>query len=122
MVYYNYDMAKWMKGTKYDETLQKYFPDNDKWGACAYFDSQKNFEFVEICTLTKITTNKTKWTHLATIAKCDDGTFEVFSQFNGKNENELWVFGDYKRFKGACHCVASKTFQDKTRKPIKIFE
>ena len=46
MRYYNYEMAKRMKETRFDEALQKYFPDNEKWGGCAYFDSEKNFEFI----------------------------------------------------------------------------
>lgn len=122
MRYYNYEMAKRMKETRFDEALQKYFPDNEQWGGCAYFDSEKNFEFIELCRLSNVTQNSATWTHFATIGKADDGSWEVYTQFNGKNQNELWVYGYYKHFKGACHCCASDSFQKGIRKPIKVFE
>ena len=88
-----------------DAVLQKNFPENDKWGACVYFDEDKNVDFVEINKLSDFTQHGETWTHYATIGKYDDGTWEVYSQFNGKNENELWVFGYYKNFGDACRRV-----------------
>lgn len=125
MVYYNSDMAKWMKGTKYNETLQKYFPDNNKWGGCAYFDGEKNLEFVEINKLSNVTPKgSATWTHYATIGfytsdDDDNGKWEVYSQFNGEKENELWVFGYYKNFASAVKRVKNGI---EKLKPIKVYE
>ena len=109
MIYYNHEKKEKMLSNpcnkKLDAVLQKNFPENDKWGACVYFDEDKNVDFVEINKLSDFTQHGETWTHYATIGKYDDGTWEVYSQFNGKNENELWVFGYYKNFGDACRRV-----------------
>lgn len=109
MIYYNHEQKEKMLSNpcnkKLDAVLQKYFPENDKWGACAYFDKDNNLDFVEINKLSDFTQHGATWTHYATIGKYDDGTFEVYSQFNGKNEDELWVFCYYKNFGDACRRV-----------------
>jgi len=119
MRYFNYDMAKRMQGTPENEALQKYFPDSDKWGACVYFTRDKTVDFVEINTLTNSSINGATWTHFCNIQNTGEGTWEVNTQFNGKDENELWVFKYYSRFADACRCIANGKF--KTMKPIKIF-
>ena len=120
MRYYNYDMTKKMQGDAYDKALQKHFPDNNKWGGCMFADLKGNFDFAEICFLTDVTTDGgATWNHYATIQVCDDNTYEVFSQFNGKNEDELWVHRYFKRFGDACRYVASGKF--KNEKPLKIY-
>lgn len=121
MRYFNYDMAKRMQGTPENEALQKYFPDSDKWGACVYFTRDKTVDFVEINTLTNSSINGATWTHFCNIQNTGEGTWEVNTQFNGKLEDEMWIYGYYKYFKGACHCAASESFLNKTRKPIKIY-
>ncbi len=121
MRYFNYDMAKRMQGTPENEALQKYFPDSDKWGACVYFTRDKTVDFVEINTLTNSSINGATWTHFCNIQNTGEGTWEVNTQFNGKLEDEMWIYGYYKYFKGACHCAASESFRNKTRKPIKIY-
>ena len=109
MIYYNHEQKEKMLSNpcnkKLDAVLQKNFPENDKWGACVYFDKDKNFDFVEINKLSDVTQQGATWTHYATIGKYDDGTFEVYSQFNGKNEDELWIFAYYKNFGDAVRRV-----------------
>lgn len=121
MRYFNYEMAKRMKDTKFDEALQKYFPDSDQWGACVYFTRDKNVDFVEINTLTNASINGATWTHFANIQNTGEGTWEVYTLFNGDKEDEMWIYGYYKHFKAACHCAASDSLRNKTRKPIKIY-
>lgn len=109
MIYYNHEQKEKMLSNpcnkKLDAVLQNNFPENDKWGACVYFDKDENLDFVEINKLSDFTQHGATWTHYATIGKYDDGTWEVYSQFNGKNENELWVFCYYKNFGDACRRV-----------------
>lgn len=109
MIYYNHEQKEKMLSNpcnkKLDAVLQKYFPENDKWGACAYFDKDNNLDFVEINKLSDFTQHGATWTHYATIGKYYDGMWEVYSQFNGKNEDELWVFCYYKNFGDACRRV-----------------
>ena len=109
MIYYHHEQKEKMLfnpcNKKLDAVLQKNFPENDKWGACIYFEKDKNLDFVEINKLSDFTQHGATWTHYATIGKYDDGTWEVYSQFNGKNENELWVFCYYKNFGDACRRV-----------------
>ena len=109
MIYYNHEQREKMKAKgfnwKLDGLLQKYFPENYKWGACIYFDKDKNLDFVEINKLSDVTQQGAKWTHYATIGKYYDGTWEVYSQFNGKNEDELWIFAYYEKFGDAVRRV-----------------
>ena len=109
MIYYNHEQKEKMLSNpcnkKLDAVLQKYFPENYKWGACTYFDKDNNLDFVELNKLSDFTQHGATWTHYATIGKYDDGTWEVYSQFNGKNEDELLVFGYYKNFGDACRRV-----------------
>ena len=109
MIYYHHEQKEKMISNpcnkKLDAVLQKNFPENDKWGACVYFDKYNNLDFVEINKLSDVTQHGAMWTHYATIGKYDVCTWELYSQFNGKNENELWVFGYYKNFGDACRRV-----------------
>ena len=109
MIYYHHEQKEKMLSNpcnkKLDTVLQKNFPENDKWGACVYFDKDKNLDFVEINKLSDVTQQGATWTHYATIGKYYDGMWEVYSQFNGKNEDELWVFDDYKNFGDACRRI-----------------
>ena len=119
MRYFNYDMAKRMQGTPENEALQKYFPDSDKWGACVYFTRDKTVDFVEINTLTNSSINGATWTHFCNIQNTGEGTWEVNTQFNGKLEDEMWIYGYYKSFANAVRNLATKGTKD--RKPIKIW-
>ena len=109
MIYYNHEQKEKMLSNpcnkKLDAVLQKNFPENDKWGACVYFDKDKNLDFVEINKLSDVTQQGATWTHYVTIGKYYDRMWEVYSQFNGKNEDELWVFCYYKNFGDACRRV-----------------
>ena len=130
MIYFNTEQYASMKANsdnlKLDAILQRIFPDNNKWGACPYFENGK-LDFIEINKLSDVTQKGETWTHYATIGRYkskdeNNGEFwEVYSQFNGKLEDEMWIYGYYKYFKGACHCAASESFLNKTRKPIKIY-
>lgn len=109
MIYYHHEQKEKMLSNhcnkKLDAVLQKNFPENDKWGACIIFDESGFADTIEINKLSEVTQKGETWTHYATIEKYDDGTWEVYSQFNGKNENELWVFCYYKNFCDACRRV-----------------
>ena len=122
MQYYHHEQLEKMKAKgfnwKLDGILQKYFPENDKWGADVCFDKDNNLDFVEINKLSKVTQHGATWTQRATIGKYYDCTWEVYSQFNGKNEDELWVFGYYKNFGDACRRVRLGI---EKLKPIKIY-
>lgn len=119
MIYYHHEQREKMKAKgfnwKLDGFLQKYFPENDKWGACVYFDKDENLDFVEINKLSEVTQHGATWTHYATIGwSSERGKWEVYTQFNGKNEDELWVFGYYSRFADACRCVSTGAFRKLT--------
>lgn len=128
MKYYYHKQKEKMKAKgfnwKLDGILQKYFPENDKWGADVSFDTNGNSYTIEICKLSDVTQNGETWTHYATIGlyKSKDANnkqyWEVYSQFNGKNEDELWVFGYYKNFGDACSRVRLGI---EKLKPIKIY-
>ena len=113
MIYYHHKQMEKMKSEnkKLDEFLQRYFPENDKWGADVLFDEQGNVETIEICKLTDATVNGATWTHYACIAVYrsndanDKNYWEVYSLFNGKKEDELWVFSYYKKFGDAVRRV-----------------
>lgn len=104
---------------KLNDILEKYFGDNKKWGANVLFDEHYNADVIEICKLTDVSINGSTWTHYAHITRCGGKGWEVSSQFNGKDEDELWVYAYYKRFADACRCVSAGKFSK--MKPIKIY-
>lgn len=128
MIYYHHQQREKMLSNpcnkKLDAVLQKNFPENDKWGADVSFDTNGNSYTIEICKLSDVTQNGETWTHYATIGlyKSKDANnkqyWEVYSQFNGKNEDELWVFGYYKNFGDACRRIILGI---EKLKPIKIY-
>ena len=115
MIYYNHEQKEKMLSNhcnkKLDAVLQKNFPENDKWGACIIFDERGFADTIEINKLSEVTQKCETWTHYATIGiykihqESEDEYLEVYSQFNGKNEDELWVFCYYKNFGDACRRV-----------------
>lgn len=122
MIYYHHEQKEKMLSNpcnkKLDAVLQKNFPENDKWGACVYFEEDDvTIGFIEICKLTDASINGATWTHYCHIGRYDD-VWELYSQFNGKNEDELWIFAYYKKFGDACRRV--RLGIDKL-KPIKIY-
>lgn len=127
MQYFHYEQHAFMNGCKenkkLDDVLQKYFPENDKWGACVLFNQGK-VETIEINKLSDVTQKGSTWTHYASIGvyqsnDSNDGQYwEVYSQFNGEKEDELWIFGYYKKFGDAVRRV--KLGIEKL-KPIKIY-
>lgn len=129
MRYYHYEQSDKMKANafnrKLDGILQKYFPENDKWGASVLFDLEEdNADLIEICKLSDVTQRGATWTHYATIGryKSMDANnmqyWEVYSQFNGEKEDELWIFACYKNFGDAVRRV----FKGLERlKPIKVY-
>ena len=128
MRYYHYEQSTRMRSEsanlKLDAILQKNFPDNNKWGACVAFDKNNKVDFIEINKLSKLTLKGgSTWTHYATIGvyksnDANNGTWELYSQFNGKDENELWVLGYYKNFGDAVRRVKLGI---ENLKPIKIY-
>lgn len=126
MRYYHYEQSEKMKAKtfnwKLDGVLQKYFPENDKWGADVLFDlNDGNADVIEIC---KLSENCTVWEHYATIGRYksldanNKQYWEVYSQFNGEKEDELWIFALYKNFGDAVRRV----FKGIERlKPIKVY-
>ena len=124
MIYYRHKQKEKMLSNpcnkKLDAVLQKNFPENDKWGACIIFDQRGFADTIEINKLSEVTQNGETWTHYATIGlykshqESEDEYWEVYSQFNGKDENELWVFKYYSRFADACRCVSTGAFRKLT--------
>lgn len=126
MKYYSYEQSDKMKAKafnwKLDGILQRYFPDSNKWGANVLFDLvDNNADVIEIC---KISDNCTTWEHYATIGRYksldanNKQYWEVYSQFNGEKEDELWIFALYKNFGDAVRRV----FKGLERlKPIKVY-
>lgn len=129
MKYYSYEQSDKMKAftfnRKLDGILQKYFPENDKWGADVLFDlNDGNADVIEICKLSEVTQNSETWTHYAAIERYksldanNKQYWEVYSHFNGEKEDELWVFALYKNFGDAVRRV----FKGVERlKPIKVY-
>lgn len=111
-------MTSKMHNLKFDAVLKAYF-DDDRFGINAFFNYDDNADMFEVCLLGGITLNSATWEHYAHITLCDDGRWEVCSQFNGENEDELWVYAYYKRFADACRCVATGKFEK--MKPIKKY-
>lgn len=118
MIYYNNEQKEKMLSNpcnkKLDAVLQKNFPENDKWGAFIIFDERGFSDTIEINKLSEVTQKGETWTHYATIGiyrvyksyqESDDEYWEVYSQFNGKNEDELWIFAYYNKFGDAVRRV-----------------
>jgi len=129
MRYYNSEQSKKMicgtkNNLKLDVVLQKYFPSNRKWGANVVFDANGDADFIEICKLSDVTPKSETWTHYATIGVYNPSNgnkerlWELFSLFNGKNKDEVWVFAYYKNFGDAVRRALKGI---KNLKPIKIF-
>lgn len=110
MIYYHHEQKEKMLSNpcnkKLDAVLQKNFPENDKWGACIIFDERGFADTIEINKLSEVTQKGETWTHYATLEFYEiEQSWEVFSQFNGEKENELWVFGYYNDFGSAVRRV-----------------
>lgn len=128
MIYYHHEQKEKMLSNpcnkKLDAVLQKNFPENDKWGASIIFDESGFADTIEINKLSEVTQKGETWTHYATIGlyksnqEREDEYWEVYSQFNGKNEDELWIFAYYEKFGDAVRRV--KLGIEKL-KPIKIY-
>lgn len=118
MRYYNTESFERLD-KKYKDVLERYFPDYNKWGVWILFDESGEPETMEICQLIGATQNGATWRHYANIARHDDGTWEVNTQFNGKDENEMWVYGYWKRFVNAVRIVACGDFEK--MKPLKKY-
>lgn len=111
MRYYNCYMLKAMQGSKKDAILQKYFPDNNKWGcSCLVFYGEDKDLIYEINTLSDVTQSGATWTHYCNIQNCGEKGYEVNRQFMGKEENEMHIFGYFKRFGDAVRAVANEEF------------
>lgn len=111
MRYFNRNMQEKLRGqfSSFDNVLQKTFPENDKWGASILFtNSGHAIDLVEICSLSEVTLNKAKWTHYAQIIAMANGEWEVSRRFMGDNEDEMWIYGTFKRFSNAVKFVSSK--------------
>ena len=115
MRYYNYEMAKRMALTKLDDVLQEFFPDSDKWGACAYFTREGDVDFLEINKLSDVRVDSATWTHFCNIQNTGKRSWEVNTLFNGERENEMWVYGYYMRFRNACRCAFEISLGKRTK-------
>lgn len=113
---------------KIDGVLERYFSDKSKWGAnVVLFDKHGNVDTIELCKLSNVTAKGATWTHYATIGvyKSKKGFttngqtyWELYSQFNGVNGDELWVLAYYKNFGDAARRVAMGI---EKLKPIKVY-
>ena len=118
MRYYNIESFDKLDN-KYKLVLQKYFHNSNKWGVCVLFDEKGQPDTFEICALHDANINAATWEHYANIQRYDDGTWEVNTQFNGAKENEMWIFGYWKRFANAVRVVAEGNFAK--LKPLKKY-
>lgn len=119
MRYFNYKMQLAMGHSRKNDALQKYFPENDKWGVNILFDERGAYLY-EICKLSRVTPNMATWTHYAQIQRLDDDTYEISSRFMGENESEMWIWTRRDRFSDAVRFIATSDF-DKL-KPMAIYE
>lgn len=119
MRYFNYKMQLAMGHSRKNDALQKYFPENDKWGVNILFDGRGAYLY-EICKLSRVTPNMAIWTHYAQILRLRDDTYEISSRFMGENENEMWIWTQRDRFSNAVKFIATSDF-DKL-KPIEIYK
>lgn len=119
MIYYNFKQQEKMQDefAKFDDVLQKYFPENDKWGANVLFDLNGEIDLIEICKLEDYSINGAMWIHYCNIQR-DGGEWELNAQFYGEKEDEMWILGRYSTF-GWCVRVASNGIEGK--KPIEIY-
>lgn len=119
MIYYHYKQQERMEKdwSKYDAILQKFFPENDKWGANVLFDTDGEIDVIEICKLEEYSVNGATWTHYCNIQR-DCSEWELNTQFNGEKEDEMWVLGKYTTFTW-CVRACAKGLKDK--KPIAIY-
>lgn len=110
MRYFNRNMQEKFRGqfSSFDNVLQKTFPENDKWGANIMFFNSGKIDYVEMCSLSKVTPNKAIWTHYVLIASKLNGEWEVRRHFMGDNEDEMWIYGTFKIFSDAVDFVSSK--------------
>lgn len=119
MRYFNYKMQLAMGHSRKNDALQKYFPENDKWGVNVLFDDKGAYLY-EICKLSRATTKMALWTHYAQIQRLDDDTYEISSRFMGENENEMWIWTRRDRFSNAVKFIATSDFGK--LKPIEIYK
>lgn len=117
MRYYNSKMKDKMP-ILLDATLQRYFPDNNKWGANVLFFNDK-VENIEICSLWYADVNKATWVHYADIFRYGEDVWEVHTRFNGEKENEMWIYKYFQRFSQAVRFVKNEKW--KGMKPIQIY-
>lgn len=121
MVYWSASEAERMPVVM-DAVLQKYFPEKT-WGAIPLINERGEVELVTIDRVEYTGGGKhhdeSEWTHYANIQLYDGDVWEVNTQFNGTNENEMWVFKYYTRFADACKFVLSGKFTN--MKPIKVY-
>lgn len=110
MRYFNHYMREKMNNEFYalNDILWDFFPENNKWGINVLFaDCGQKIDLIEICTLSEVTPNKAKWTHLAQITPTVEGEWEVSSHFMGEEENETWCYGTYITIFSAVKFIAS---------------
>ena len=117
MRYYNYDEKKDV-GEKIDAILQKYFPTIDFGVTSVGTDREGNLIHITIDRCEGNPIGKTTWTHYANISNYND-KWEVNTQFNGNEKNEMWIYKYFVRFTDAVRYVASGKF--KKERPIKIY-
>jgi len=128
MKYYNYEQREKMlqnaQNKKLNDILENYFGNKKKWGANVLFDEQGNADTIELCKLFDVTQNSETWEHYATIGlyqsndKNNKNYCEVYSQFKGKKEDELWVLAYYKDFGNAVRRVFLGI---EKMKPLKVY-
>lgn len=131
MTYYSYEDIDKMP-EKYMAILDKYIPTQSgkgfRWAGANIIVStdisgERTPEVIEICKMTK--EGKTEhWEHYCHIQRLDDTktktvTWEVNSQFNGENEDEMWVFATFQKFGNACRFIMAHDI--KALKPVKIY-
>lgn len=120
MRYINKEMRSSVRDD-YDTMLQKYFPDDDKWGVEVTLRTERSLAVYGICRNTSSFGGEA-WEHYAEIVFTNDAMFvtkECVADYEG-NRRTL-TFGRYKSFGGAVRDIARKgTYTTSKRRPIRI--
>lgn len=110
---HNYEIEKKMKMSR-EWFVLNYFLEDDKWGIGAIF-VEGELDCISVYKVYAVGSSL-NWEHYANIQRTyRDGLlfWELNTQFNGEGENEMWIYGYYKRFSDIVRAIAKESFKGK---------
>lgn len=119
MQYYNNENRKEI-GERNDATLQRYFPGNNFGVSNAWCNEDGKVEHITIDKCSGNPIGIVLWTHYANIEYLYNKGWEVNTQFNGENKDEMWIYKYFSRFADAVRFVASGKIEKSH--PIEIYK